>query len=275
MKWLIDQMMIEREYGGNIYETLLNSGREVSVIEYIPFIKEVKDKSFDSQHLIYGSLELVEQLKNNSNVASFGPTSKFDFNYYSSLLPSQFFMSSDYIIATTSWFEDPIKKQQLREMFGDQVFVRPNTGFKLFSGKVVDLDDPKELEYMYKFGSATSKTIVIISSVVNVIEEYRFFVSKENGVLTGSTYSASERGKEESDYSQSISDFAELVMNSFSETIDDLIVIDVAKYLDKRGNEKLGLVEINCASCSGLYACDALPIIQEMENIIENENTLE
>lgn len=277
MKWIIDDMMADSYYGGNFLSSLKALERDVKIFEDNPFNQiKMENLKIEDLTLAYGSIQFIEKLAKNSNVSVFANFNSFDSNKYLSYVDSSLLLSDDYIYVTMSFLLDDSQRGMLKAMFGNEVFIRPNSSKKIFSGQIINLDDKRNIENTFKMSGSNKDTIIIISSVKKVIGEYRTFVSRKNGVLTASSYFYDKRGAEIRGCPEKVRIFAETIMEELSDNAPDkLLVIDVAEYEKKGGGTCLGLVELNAPSTSGIYACDAMPIILEMEQIIKDEWEME
>lgn len=278
MKWIIDDMMADSYYGGNFLSSLKELGRDVKIFEDNPFNQiKMENLKIEDLTLAYGSIQFIEKLaKENNKVSVFANFNSFDVNKYLSYVDSSLLLSDDYMYITMSFLLDDIQREALKALFGSEVFIRPNSSKKIFSGQIINLDDKRNIQNTFKMSGSNKDTIIIISSVKKVIGEYRTFVSQKNGVLTASTYSYDKRGAEVRGCPEKVKIFAETVVEELGDNAPDkLLVIDIAEYEKKGGGTCLGLVELNAPSTSGIYACDAMPIILEMEQIIKDEWEME
>ena len=270
-------MMADSYYGGNFLSSLKALERDVKIFEDNPFNQiKMENLKIEDLTLAYGSIQFIEKLAKNSNVSVFANFNSFDSNKYLSYVDSSLLLSDDYIYVTMSFLLDDSQRGMLKTMFGNEVFIRPNSSKKIFSGQIINLDDKRNIENTFKMSGSNKDTIIIISSVKEVIGEYRTFVSRKNGVLTASSYFYDKRGEEIRGCPEKVRIFAETIMEELSDNAPDkLLVIDIAEYEKKGGGTCLGLVELNAPSTSGIYACDAMPIILEMEQIIKDEWEME
>ena len=278
MKWIIDDMMADSYYGGNFLSSLKELGRDVKVFEDNPFNRikldglEIKDPT-----LAYGSIQFVDEVtKTHSKVSAFANFNSFDTNKYLPYLDSSLLLSDDYLFITMSYLLDDYQRNKLKNIFGNKVFIRPNSSKKIFSGQVIDLNDEFTIKNTVKMSGGGLDSFILISSVKKVIGEFRTFVSKKKGLLTSSTYFYDKRGAEVRGCPNEVRTFSETIMEELADNSpDELLVIEIATYVKGDGDTCLGLVELNAPSTSGIYACDAKPIILEMERIIEKELLME
>lgn len=276
MRWIIDSIMADTYYGGNFLSSLKELGREVTIYEDSPFNEIKMEKlAFNELTLSYGSVNFISKISKMDNVSSFADFHSFDVNKYMSYLDPSLLLSSDYMYITVSFLFNEFQKERMKEMFGSKVFIRPNSSKKIFAGQIFDLNDETNLINTFKENNIDLNTIITISSIKDIICEYRTFVSRKNGVISASSYFYDERGAEIRGCPEKVRYFAETIMEELSDKAPDkLLVVDVAEY-EKNGGSCLGLVELNAPSTSGMYACDAKPVIMEMEQIIKDEWEME
>ena len=142
------------------------------------------------------------------------------------------------------------KEFLFEHLSGDRaIFLRPNRGDKIFTGKVIykekydtDIDN-------YGFGQIDPSEIVVAAEPINLQAEWRFVVV-EGKVITGSQYRENERVAIDAGYPPEAFQFAEKIAKEYNP--DPCWVIDVC--LTKSGI--YALMEVGCFSCAGLYKCD-------------------
>lgn len=140
-----------------------------------------------------------------------------------------------------------------------EVFLRPNSGYKVFPGQVVSLKEIGLFNSTYKI---QNDILCARSSVVDIVSEKRTFLSIPNRkIITESLYSH-DKNKQSIDFS-----VEEIVNELFSkievDLLPDVIVADFALAYD--GGVRL--IEFNSATTSGLYQCNIGKIISEIESL--------
>lgn len=143
----------------------------------------------------------------------------------------------------------------------DCIFVRPDSGFKNFTGLVVhEADFLRCYDTFDPYNDAkydSSDRLVIVSEPANILKEYRLIVVDKK-VVAGSTYRV--YGNLESYNVENCPEYNHLVQ--YAEKIAEEIphgcyVMDVA--LTQSVDYKV--VELNSFSCSGMYDCDMKKVI--------------
>lgn len=137
------------------------------------------------------------------------------------------------------------------------VFVRPARGEKTFTGQLIDLFNfDRDCAALERETSVGPATLIGVCSPKPIDEhlEYRFWISNQHGIITSSVYSWNE----EKDLPKEIP--TEIHREAFQLSVDLMNgtlnywypdEIFVADYCLSNGVVKL--IEINSASCSGVY----------------------
>ena len=130
---------------------------------------------------------------------------------------------------------------------GANVFVRPDSVDKSFSGKLVNIDS---LDQFLAAKAFDPTTLILIAEPREIGREWRLFVAHSE-VVTGSQYLMSGQTKLAAGIPSEVSQFASKVLREVTWRPDPLFVMDI-------GETKSGLhvVELNSFSCSGLCSCD-------------------
>lgn len=149
----------------------------------------------------------------------------------------------------------------------DAVFVRPDSGFKSFTGMVLNcINFKKELELINKYVDHDSMCLVCDSYSDSIMNEYRFFICG-NEVVSGSAYIINNEIKERriDKSAQSFSSISDKRLFDFAERVvsthrpERCFSLDIVEMKDK----SLRLLEINSFSCAGFYDCDIRKILQK------------
>lgn len=178
--------------------------------------------------------------------------------YYSNY--SKFLLNKDYIILPVG--ELIRQKDFVFKIFNsNKVFIRPNTGIKIFGGDVF----PKEsfdykIKDLIKYHQLLNSDLVLIACAKNILQEYRFVVSGVD-VISGSRYIQNDEISISSEIEQSVLEFAKQVCKEVKNPVDKIYTLDIAKYLVEN-KEEYAVVEVNSFSCSGLYASDKVKVFK-------------
>ena len=179
---------------------------------------DVLDKStlpeIDSCTVVYGSIQLVKALAAQGFVytpGAYGFSSKTDCAAYYPKIPQQYLLNYPYAI--TTWAELKRSKEHFKKMFHNTaLFVRPNSGSKVFSGQSIYHDRWDEtIKIIEDTSSVNDETFVLVSNPKNIkSDEYRFVIVNKK-VISGSSYnwakeSSSEYPNDAKEMAQKIAD---------------------------------------------------------------------
>ena len=168
-------------------------------------------------------------------------------------------------------FAEVIRKQDyVYSHFGKdgKVFIRPDSGEKDFTGKVVERDTFKGwAELIGSYVEVSPDTLCVVSSPVEIQKELRLVVS-HGKVVTGSTYVIAHHllqdPLEEQDDQTEIIAFAERVLSECKSDLPPVHVIDIA--VEESG---MSIMEVGCFCCAGMYNCDRRKITKAISEAAE------
>lgn len=168
------------------------------------------------------------------------------------------------------------RKDWLFDTFGEQntIFVRPNSGNKIFTGKVIHKEDWDKDMRLIGFYNPPDEEICVISSPKNVVDEWRFFIS-DGKIVTGSQYKDRDKFVENPIpyFGSGIRSMrAELVVNSVLEQIDynpdKVWSLDICRTRE----DNYYVLEVGCFSCAGLYGADTAKLINCIEDLVSGKS---
>jgi len=269
VKWLLERDVFDEDLNP-IIEAIKQQGFEHEIITYIPFEGGSYDQFADDDCVIcYGSLNWVRQMTRQKtwvgiwlNLPNFECT-----KYYAHF--GKYLLNSDYMMMPLS--ELNRRHLEIAKIYGRDYFVRPSTGFKSFTGQVVNSADWKRsADWINEFGSP--EEMVVVSSVKEICSEYRFLVADKE-VIAGSRYklngnSEPERYDPNIHYPDAIEVAQQIAAEKWEP--DRLYVIDIGAYW-KHDELFFRLIEINSFSSSGWYDCDPTLPVQEASRIVLEE----
>lgn len=267
VKWLLEKDVFEDI--GKLEESLRSRGIEFKTIPYIPFEQDkyIK-KSFDNDSCVIsrGSINFIKKLQREAPWIP-GSYANFDAfrcsNYYRHFL--EYLLNRDHFFVP---FGLLCKMKDV--VFGDMedVFIRPDSGDKAFTGKVVTRDNiEKEIEMERTCYSVPDDCMILVSSVVHDIKaEYRFIVA-DNAVLTGSQYRLDGKFQVDDGFDQKAKEYLEDILKNVDYRPDRVFTADIAKIEEN----KYSLIELNSFSSCGLYSCDPEMIVDEINRIAEED----
>ena len=258
MKIVIDNFFEENGYIKGLKDKLEQAGFDVVVLEYIPYIKEdlaLPEKFQGDLVFAYGTIQFIKKIQNKySNIVAFFNNEAFKVSNYLSNAGDgiDLFLNKDLFFITYGM----LRQNPLRyfDMIGDdKVFIRPDSGNKVFTGTVLTKNNIKEeLFHLDKFPSVVNNTILLVSSVKNIKREYRAVIVG-NDVVAASLYLEDDEFKMSSDIPDDVYEIAgKYASLPIDNKVDDYVVCDVAEL----SNGDFKIIELNSVSTSDLYMCD-------------------
>ena len=262
MNWLIEEGMFTENEEALIKE-LKAQGQKVATIKYIPFGEPMSKTPFDDETdvIFYGSLELCQLVQKERPHWTPGAIGTWDNFLCSTYYPhfDDLLLNADNEFTTIKELNE--RKDYFFEKFGEDntIFVRPNSGLKVFTGTRMYKEAWKELFKLITFyDEVNDDTKVLVSSPKNLQKEYRFVIS--NGkVITGSMYREDMNLDSKEFVNRVVYNWIENMLVKIKWKPDILWTLDVVDV----GN-KFKILEIGCFSGAGLYSCNLKKIIEEV-----------
>lgn len=263
--WLFEKDLWQEE--NDAMKRVVNKlGYEWREIKYIPFSNpDYSTIQKDGEICIfYGSLNLARHLRPHIT-GVFCNLQKFECtNYYPYY--EEYLLNNQYIMCPFGSLEYNYKR--IFELFypeccfgpeGTELFIRPSSGFKLFTGQTISFDSFERDFQRLGYNPVDSDKIVILSPLKNIEKEWRVVIV--NGkAITSSVYKvkgypiASITDPEDED---KIHGLAEQIAKKYSP--EEIFCIDIGLC-----SNLLELIEVNSFSCSGLYKCDKEAVVKNV-----------
>lgn len=261
------KIVTQKDIENNEYAELRKAAEELGVESKSVFSKEIptifgKDKN----RFFFGSVEFLDLvdtyieaahlgLKTNNEIGGF--SYNFDnflcCNYYPHYY--KYLFNKDHCYVTAGTIVD--QQFDLVKQFGKdtKIFIRPNSGKKLFTGGVFDiLDLEKEFEEL----NLEPETLLIVSSPKEMEWEGRFYC-KDDKIITYSTYQLQGNMTKILSVPEGATKMAQEIIDffPFSERFFtfDLCSPDLKNFY---------LLEFNGFFSAGLYSCDKKKIIETL-----------
>ena len=150
---------------------------------------------------------------------------------------------------------------ELQARHGDALFVRPDSGAKAFTGGVVaDLDRFEARERPY-LDAMNADDLAVVAPPRRIEAEWRIVVVTGE-VVAGSRYKRDGKRDVDPDLPSDVLAFAQATASEI-EPPAKAYMLDVAR---EEGG-RLSVVELNSFSCSDLYACAPLPIVEAVQTL--------
>jgi len=214
--------------------------------------------------LCFGSINLA--LLNRANKCCPGFICNFEklrcVNYYPKY--QKYLINQNYAFTSIKNLYE--HKEQYLNIFGsnDCVFVRPDTGYKTFTGQVI----AREKFVIESIEDLSDCGLIVVSEPVNFQSEYRLFVFDKK-VITGSRYMLDEQIDCEIMTESKNADIFHFA-NSVIENVDYEPDIGYAMDIGVTYRGRIGLIELNGFSCSGFYDSDVGLVINKVGDFYEN-----
>lgn len=268
VNWAVDTYILEsRGVTGDLLAAIRNQGFGLHTTKYVPFQEDQDYGTFDYHSeavILYGTHGYVSKCRLPVSPGAFGLGMNLNCDRYYPKLPSEWLLNSDYIILP---FKEVQKNHsRIFNLFDDaHFFMRPVSGFKTFTGLVLDTDNiDRELSSSMQLTSVQEETLVLLSSAKDLKAEFRFLIGA-NEVIDGSEYRWDNVLDIRHDYDIDCLNLAKKVaVHSWQP--DLVYTCDVA--LTDNGPK---IVELNSFACAGLYAMDKELVVNRVSEIAANE----
>lgn len=266
LKWLIDQNILEDSRYQNIGEIISSMGYEVTVRKYRPFIDDSPSPyGTDECVVVHGTIGFVKKCRHYGTYAEFSNMKVSTYIPNMEEVDIDQFLNGRHVLVSVKHLKSTFR-DSLFSIFGEDIFIRPDSGTKPFTGLVVNRNSIDcELSALEQIHGLTNDVIVVVSSAVNIKEEHRFVVCNRQ-VITSSLYMRNNNHVEETEcHSQAALDLANQVANTTWQP-DPVYTVDIAIL----PNDTVKIVELNSFACSGWYACDVKKIVTEVSRFTES-----
>ena len=257
VKWIINEVIYNDSLYHNLPEIIQNLGMEVTIINNTELLMGKMPYNKSDCVITYASINVTRKLKDY--FGTYMNEDNLKYSKYTSLLnvDPHLFLNNDAILTTFYNFKN--NYQYYYDLFNnDRLFIKPNSGIKLFTGYIVPLNDINhELNYL-SHTSLTNDSLLVISAPKDVKNEARFLIIDHN-IVDSSLY---EIGKystpEDNIVPDNYKEFVENIIKNDWQP-DPIYSIDVGTV-----ENELKIIELNSFSSAGLYAMDMNKVIKEV-----------
>ena len=274
--WLIEKgLFLDTEE--NLMNELKSQNIDFKTLSYVPFddnqIDRIKNLFPENACVIfYGSLNFGRKLKKLPWIPGVYLNEKgFECTSYYPIFGSEL-LHSDYSMMP---FGDLIrKKDYLFNQFGKELFIRPNSGLKEFTGTVLmehNFEDGIKVAGIY---NVEPNLLVIVSEAKKLLKEWRFVIVKQKSV-SGSLYRDWTIGPETLYPDTTTKDIILLNSKSVHELCTDDKAFEYAEKVSKlydpdncwtldialTDDNEYKVIEIGCFSCAGMYGNDLNKVV--------------
>jgi hypothetical protein len=151
------------------------------------------------------------------------------------------------------------RSEELFNLWGDKIFVRPNSCVKEFPGVIVHRDD---YDIDVAFMNSDPSTLIFVSKYKPIQREWRVVVC-DKCVITGSQYIKDNDLKFDV-LPDTVKDYAQSLIGNWEP--DNVWTMDICE-----SENKLYMLEINSFSCAGLYNSNIEKIVESVNRIAVRE----
>lgn len=259
VKWLFEKDTFEENLQSLFY-TADSLGIEYKIHNYRPFdrTKEALRALFkaDDCVVVYGSIQLCTAV---NSFCPWIPGTYCTFPNYECIAYypkfQGYLLNENYVMLP---FGDLLRRKDfLYQTVGEDrcVFIRPNSGKKTFTGKVVEKENFEWQVDRFGFYDMLPSDLVIIASPQNIRCEWRLLIVNKQ-VVASSQYKPDHKR-----------DCPDYILN-FGNHLAKMYEPDKCWFLDVclLNNGELRIVEIGSFSCAGMYACDPVSILSAVSS---------
>jgi hypothetical protein len=265
VKWAISSKAFRKPGFPQLDDALRRANVEFFESTYDSTVREYNKIPYDKSDCVVlkGPIQFIRARGNGYFPGAFGFKSDTNTSVYMSILPRNLFFNSDVIYLPFGMLHE--RKELLHDIFGDSVFVRPDSGFKSFTGFSTTIDKiDYELSSQKQLNNPDAREMCLIAKSKPILGEFRFVIC-DGEVITGSQYRWDNKLDIRIDVRHDCWTFAETVAKQEWQ-LDDCYVVDV--FLSEDG-PKIG--EFNSFSSSGLYNCDTDKIVEAVNRVAAKE----
>lgn len=259
LTWIIDTQILQNTSYENLPDVIKEFDYNIDLVNYVPFMTNTNcsfPSTIDECVITYGTVNLIRKIP--KYIGTYFSEKNMEFiNYYSNSNFKDKFLNSDFII--TSYADFKFNSKKYFELFNsNNLFIRPNSGIKIFSGTTIDIDGCNDfIRYANDLYNVPNTTLIILSSKKNFLRETRFFIC-DGKVIGSSVYNENGVHVEHTNVSIQSKQLAdEIAKNEYYP--DKVFVCDIADT-----NDGPKIIEYNSFACSGWYAADPKNIVKEV-----------
>lgn len=270
INWLLESDLFDEGLSDFIQE-IRNQGHNVKVLSDKAYWDTDFVDLFDEKSCVvyYGSLEMGYQVRRKSKwiPGLYSSIENYDCTKYYPLF-GDYLLNSEYMMVPFGDLQR--KKEWLFDHLGidDAIFIRPNKGNKVFTGKLVYKERfEKDLDLL-GFYNVQPNELCVVCRPYNIGREFRFVIV-DNKWVAGSQYKFTNVHEKQipinTDYLSHRNAIAlvEEVLSNVEYSPDRAWTLDICQ----TSKETCKVLEVGCFSCAGLYACEYESIIREVSRV--------
>jgi hypothetical protein len=266
--WAIQSKLLQEDSTKYLVEAFQHLGLNWAAFPLLPFVGHVPDLRWEQGPIVYyGSTALVKRVRETPELLAgarlFWDDATFQQAWYGPRMGSAYLNADARRTTVRDFIAEP-------NAFDQPFFIRPNSGMKIFAGKVFDFVDFQQfVDYSRGNALLSLDTEIVIGSVKKIEREFRTWVV-DGEIAAAVQYKVGTRmmpSTLKADVPDEVVDFARA--RAFACSPAPIFVLDVAET-----PEGLRAVEINCFHTSGFYVPDViLDVVAEVSNYVKRSST--
>lgn len=252
--WILLENILEHltYYSKSLPVAIAEAGHKSITVAWQPG-EEIPEIVVDNQKptVLFGSHQFVKAINPRGYYlpGGLGVNDRTRASTYMSNLPLDWFLNRDGMFMTWKMF-----KHRARELFFEwdvnEIFCRPDSGFKSFAGQVVRYGTiDEDLKTIDELSGVMDETMILVAKCQEIKGEFRFVVA-DGKIVAGSEYRWDGRLDIRRDWTPECEDLARKVAEHPWQ-VDIAYTCDIALLEDT-----VRVIELNGFSCAGMYACD-------------------
>lgn len=256
VKWGLSTQVFEKPHFPKLIDALEKSGIEYFNSQFDTAARKYQAVPFDCEKdcvVLYGSIQFIRSINKPFLPGAYGFNENVNTRNYMSHIDKDLFFNHDAIYLPFGQITS--SKDLLRILFGEKIFIRPDSGYKSFTGFSTTLEELDfEIDSRRQTNAVFPEEFCLIAKHKPILGEYRLVIC-EKQVITGSQYRWDDKLDIRIDINNECWKFGEKVAK-LNWQPDSCFILDV--FLSETG-PKIG--ELNSFSCSGLYNCDLEKVV--------------
>lgn len=294
-QWLIE-LGLFTDTEDRLIDAIKRSGREYKTLKYIPFDEDLIDRCNKLYHpddcvIFYGSLNFGRKIMRGTKwvpgiylkekeyeCTSYYPAFGINLlhNQYIMLPYGELIRMKHHIFWDGTWYNGTHNV--------DKVFIRPNSGYKQFTGMVLDSDSYEEGVKLAGFYDVEPNLLCVASYAKDIKKEWRFVIVNQEAIC-GSLYRDWTIGPDTIIPGTTTRDLVLMNSKSVTEPCTDDKAFAFANEMAKLYNpdtcwtidialtseDRYKVIEIGCFSCAGMYGNDLDIIVNKVSEAAEKE----
>lgn len=262
--WLLESDLFD-EGIANIVDEIRHQGMRAEIAHYVPLqsgqtYRDIFDP--DDPVIFYGSLGFATQIQRESPWVPGVYYTKQNYTcraYYPYLGP--LLLAQEYTMLPYGELKRRRDYLYNTHSIADTVFIRPDSGGKVFTGQTVNLETfDRDVERM-GFYDVPPDELVVVSPPRNIVAEWRFVVI-DGRVVAGSQYRRGGQKDVQPLFPVGAFELAQYAVDS-GWAPDPLWTVDICETT----TGSYYVLEIGTLCCAGWYACDPRPVVEAASRV--------